>query len=404
MKSILFFFILCGFLLQAQSQINEDSGLFKQIDSLNKTAASFEKDKKLGMLYYKTGHYNKALFHLQKARAKKDDIKLNKSLAKVWEAKGYPEKAATLWEEIVKKDTTDLENQFRLAKIYIRLNRKNEAMQMIKKLEQKDPGNPWYPYQRAKLTDDSLNKKLDAYLSAYRKDTTWLNTIYPIAQLYNIIKFYDSTRIFIQKGLKLRPAHSGLLKLKALEEFRQGKNKKALKTLQKMDSMHQKPFFVKKNLGIGYYKIKDYPKALEYFDQALAIEPTDPDSYLYKGLIYENQNKTEEAVKMFNASIAFKHKKLDTEYYHLGKLAQKKKNYKKALDYLLKAYKENPKNTAIFFEWALLSDRYYKDKKIALKRYEKYLNLKRWKNEENEQFARERIKEIKTRLFMKEKK
>ncbi len=379
----------------------QNSGnFFKQIDSLKKFSDSFQKDKNLGILYYKTGNYKMALAHLENAIKRKEDLSVMKNLALVWEAKAYPEKAAKILEQVSKKDTTDLTSQFRLAKIYIQLNRKENAMEMIKKLEQKDPSNPWYPYQRAKLIDNSLNKKLDAYLSAYRKDTTWLKTIYPIAQLYKIIKFYDSTGIFIQKGLRLRPAHPGLLKLKALEEFRQGKNSKAIKTLQKMDSLHQKPFFVKKNLGIGYYKIKGYPKALEYFDQALAIEPTDPDLYLYKGLIYEKQNKTEEAEIMINTSIAFKHKKLDTEYYHLGKLAQKRKNYKKALDYLLKAYKENPKNSAIFFEWTLLSDQYYKDKKIALKRYEKYLKLCSWKNEENERYAEERIKEIKTKFFM----
>ncbi len=388
-----------------QGIYSQDSGdFFKQIDSLKKSPESFENTKRLGILYKKTGNYQKAILYLNKAKKEKSDLEIEKHLASVWVSKGYPEKAVITLEKIIKKDSSDLYSKFVLAKLYSALHYNKKGIQILNELEQKDPTNAWYSYQKAKLLNEDINQKLDTYLAAYRKDTTWIKPVYAIAQVYNKIKFYDSAKYFINKGLLLRPTHSGLLKMKVLENYRRKNYNEMNKTLLYMDSLKKLPFFTAKMLGLNLYLLKNYTESLKYLDKANHIKPKDPVIYLYKSYVYSAQKKYSLAEKMLKNSIKYKHTSLDTEYYQLGLIAKERKKYKQAIEYFSKSYRENQNNTEALFQWALTSDLFFKDKKIALKRYEKYLKSNRYKNSEQYMFARERAYELKTELFMKPEK
>lgn len=52
------------------------------------------------------------------------------------------------------------------------------------------------------------------------------------------------------------------------------------------------------------------------------------------------------------------------------------------------------------YQLALVSDSFFKDKKIALKHYEKYVDKFEEKDKEQADFAKRRIKEIKKTLFI----
>ncbi len=401
-----YFILYIGLIfLSFQEIYSQDSGdFFKQIDSLKKSPESFDNNKSLGILYKKTGNYQKAIVYLKKAQKEKSDPEIEKHLASVWISKGYPEKAVITLEKIIKKDSSDLYSKFVLAKLYSALHYNQKGIQILNELEQKDPTNAWYSYQKAKLLNEDINQKLDTYLAAYRKDTTWIKPIYAIAQVYNKIKFYDSARYFINKGLLLRPTHSGLLKMKVLENYRQKNINEMYKTLLYMDSLKKLPFFTAKMLGLNQYLLKNYSESLKYLNKARKMEPKDPVIYLYKSYVYSAQKKYDKAELMLHMAINYKKIALDTEYNQLGLIAKERKQYKRAIQYFYKAYKENNKNTEALFQWALTSDLFFKDKKIALKRYEKYLKSNRYKNPEQNMFAQERAYELKNELFMKPEK
>jgi len=374
---------------------------WSQIDSLKKLPESFETCKSLGDLYKKIGNYKPAIYYLQKAGQIKSEPEVQKKLANLWIAKGYPEKAVSILEKVIEQDSLDLSASFGLSKLYAALHQNDKALKLLEDLEQKDPENPWFTYQRAKLITDDGNLKLDAYLAAYRKDTTWLKPIYAIAQIYKQIKFYDSAYYFIRKGLALRPRHNGLLTMKVVESYRK-KNYVAMnKILKSMDSMRIRPFFTHKMLGLNYYLLNKYPQGLEHLEKALDLNDEDPDLYLYKSYILSEQKKYKQAEKMLQMSIRLKHKSLDTEYYQLGLIATKRHNYKKAIGLYYKAYKENSHNSEALFQWTYTSDLYFKDKKITLKRYQKFLDYPYGKKEQRE-FALNRVKALKLAVFMGE--
>ena len=66
-----------------------------------------------------------------------------------------------------------------------------------------------------------------------------------------------------------------------------------------------------------------------------------------------------------------------------------------------KAVEENASNDDALFEWALVSDRYYKDKTIGYKRYQRYLNRFSYKKDSVKlAFIKSRMGAIKEKLFL----
>ena len=77
------------------------------------------------------------------------------------------------------------------------------------------------------------------------------------------------------------------------------------------------------------------------------------------------------------------------------------KNYKQAIFYFDKAFKENSKNHNALYQLAKLSDDYYKDKSIGYKQYLKYLDRFEDKDIVIKDFVKGRIKEIKKVYFLR---
>ena len=42
------------------------------------------------------------------------------------------------------------------------------------------------------------------------------------------------------------------------------------------------------NKGLAYYNLKEYKKAINYYDQVLIIDPKNIDTFNYKGLAYND--------------------------------------------------------------------------------------------------------------------
>jgi len=401
MKYLIYPFLLFFINLNSSfAQSPEKGNYLEQIDSLKQIPPSFETNFHLGKLYKQTGNFKQAIFYFQETKKFHENIEVQKNLASLWLSKGYPEKAIGLYKEIIKKDSTDLYSKFLLAKLYAKLHKSNKSIALLQELEKKDPKNPRYTYLRANLIIKNMDDRLDTYLLSYKKDTTWLKPIHTIANIYNLIKFYDSSLIFINKGLKLRPTHSNLLMMKVKEEYRQKNFKKMNKTLKILDSLKTKPFFTHKMLGLNYYFLKKYPLALSEIDKALKLDSKDPDLYLYKSYVFFDQKIYKKAELMLNISIKLKHNRVDKEYYQLALIAKKRKNFKKAIDLFYKAYKENSKNSEALFQWAYSSDLYYKDKKVVLQAYQKFLKKSFYGKSDQINYAEKRVQELKEKLFM----
>ncbi len=385
-------------IIQSLPAQTNDSILHMQ---LNKKNIEFIRYKKLGDTFYDNGYVTKAIESYQKALQFKKDNNLQKKLAKAWNRKGYITKAIAIYRSILEVDSTNVNIRYNLGILLAKKGKIRQAKKLFYELEKYDKNNPDYSYQLGQLEQD-INKKLDAYLRSYHKDSTLIKSIYKITQLYRLLSNYkDSVDYFMDKGLQLSPNHFGLLRFKVVDLYRDKRYTKMAKLLLKLDSIYPQKLFIKKNLGLAYLQLNKLEKSEINLKKAKKIEE-EPIIYYYLGLLYFKQKKYKQAKMMNLIAINKKKVKNNKEYYQLGLIEKEQKHIKKALDFFYKAYKENAHDHHSMFEWVILSDVYYKDKKDVINRYKKYLSRFENRDVQETKIIRKRLLELKTELFMKE--
>ncbi|AMC11847.1 hypothetical protein Lupro_11480 [Lutibacter profundi] len=92
---------------------------------------------------------------------------------------------------------------------------------------------------------------------------------------------------------------------------------------------------------------------------------------------------------------------LDKQFLLSGIIAKEEFNVKVAIKFFKESVKYNRNNHKALFQLALTSDTYYKDKKIAFKHYQNFIQRFEGENKKLTLYAKNRIKEIKKEYFIK---
>jgi Tfp pilus assembly protein PilF len=70
------------------------------------------------------------------------------------------------------------------------------------------------------------------------------------------------------------------------------------------DLLYLTPYFVQNNIGWAYYKKGERPKALEYFQKAVALKPDFGLAHFNRGLVYRDNQQTPEAIAAMRSALA----------------------------------------------------------------------------------------------------
>ena len=108
--------------------------------------------------------------------------------------------------------------------------------------------------------------------------------------------------------------------------------------------------------GVGYYyenEIKDFEKALTYYNKAIEINPKYFDAYNHRGLIYLNQNKYDLAMAEFTKAIHI-NQQFELAYFNRGNLYYSLNNYDLALADYNKITELNPNNANAYEDRGLV--------------------------------------------------
>jgi len=378
--------------------------LFAQNDYLNRLRklssqpGSLEKFIKIAKIYEQTGYDKKAIEYYKKALALKPSIELMENLSKVYERSGQLRKAIAIRQKIIKKDSSRYITTYKLAQNYANIYQKDSALILLEKLEQIDSLNPNYPYKIG-LYEKVMNRKLDAFLRAYRLDSTHKKNLLMLAKNYKAIKFIDSSDYYLQKALKLYPFDTKIIRQQVIADYRKKDFSSMLKHLKTLDSLQYEPMFVHKNLGLVYLQLKDLENASKHLDTAINISRNEPILYYYKALVNEKQGHLKRAKKYLKTALHFLKPEWEKEYYELGIIAKKQKRYKEALSYFEKATQYSSYPDADL-QKAMIWQYVFKNYEKALSYYQKYINSLKHKDKSNLSFAQSQIKELKTKIFM----
>jgi predicted Zn-dependent protease len=373
----------------------------KSLDALQNVS-----NYKIGNIYASIDDFKNAIVYYKKSLSFKESYSLQKSLAKAYYKTKQYQKAIQIYESLLMEDSGNLIVQFQLGKLYFTTNDLRKASKTFRTLSQKDSNNPNYHYQLGLISARKKNGDgmLDNFLRAYKSDNTHIKSVYQLAKTFALLRKRDSSRLFTDKGLQLDSLHINLNKLKINELFRNKKYNKAIVRLRILDSISPNDLYNKKMLGRSYFNIDSLNLAAISFKKARALDKEDFKIWTYLGHISKSKKEYRLALLNYFRATSVGRKERSEEYYSLGMLHLETKKPQMAIAMFKRALKENNKRYKVKYQLALTSDSFYKDKKIAYDLYDDYILRFEEKDKDLTAFVKNRMKEIKTALFMKQEK
>tara|TARA_B100000686_G_C16767932_1_gene963087 strand:+ start:733 stop:2199 length:1467 start_codon:yes stop_codon:yes gene_type:complete len=127
------------------------------------------------------------------------------------------------------------------------------------------------------------------------------------------------------------------------------------------------------NLGIILYSLKDYKKAIACYKKAIEIKPSFPDAYNNLGASLQNSGDLDGAAACYEKAIKIKSDYISA-YNNLGNVLNELGKYKKAIDCCEKVIKFNP-NYASAYNNLGNSFKKIKDYKKAISNYDKAIKV-----------------------------
>ncbi len=412
MKKKIVLAIICLIAIKTEAQ----TSIFNVVDSLMLTGnyqkalvvLENEQDKsvavfdRMGGIYQSVGNYNKAIENYQQALKVSESAVIKAKLGKVYELSGLTSNAILMYEQIIQKDSTNLIVVQSLGKLYLNNFKAQKAELLYRYLKKKDSLNPNYPYQlgQSLMKQKRFLEMGQSYLDAYNIDTLHVKSIFKLAKFFKDIKDRDSTLIFINKGLEIDANKINFNQLKANVLYTTKDYKGAIKYITILDSLHYSTASTYEMLGMSYYKLDEKELALKSFEKALDKDRNNSKILFRKATVQYDLKQFEQAKFSLFMSIFVAKPDIDKQYFLLGIIYKEAGELIEAIRSFEKSFKNNPNHFKALYELAIAEDTYYKDKSIALKHYQKYLDKFESKDTVLTKIVNYRVKEIKTTLFI----
>ncbi len=115
---------------------------------------------------------------------------------------------------------------------------------------------------------------------------------------------YDQARKYFEKATGLDPGHADSRMGLSQYYFARGHDFQGLMHALAATLLDPRVSLYQSFLGKALYQTRSHDKALEMYDYAKTLDPSDPTPYLYKGIALTDLNRPGEAVQEFNSSIA----------------------------------------------------------------------------------------------------
>jgi tetratricopeptide (TPR) repeat protein len=381
-----------------------NKGRYKMaLQELDTSEDSFLSNYKKAVIYESIDNFKKTAEFLEKAIVFKDDEQAKLKLSKAYQRLKRRGKSIKIYEEILEKDSLNLILKYQLGKLYLITRNPKKAISTFEYLISKDETNANYSYHLglAFALQGKRDPMINSFIDTFKKDTLHLNAIARLATSFKKLNDKDSTKLFVDKGLALDKNHINLNKLKINQLFRDKKYKEAIPFLLNLDTIDKTETYSMSMLGRIYYNLDSLEQAKKYFRKLSRIDREDFKSRTYLGHIALKEKDYKSASMNYMMATFIGKEKRDEEYYGLATVYYETKKPKEAMKAFEKAYFENRRNYKALFQLAKLSDDYYKDKKIAYKHYNKYIESFYDKDEDMANFVKRRIKDIKKEYFLK---
>lgn len=185
--------------------------------------------------------------------------------------------------------------------------------------------------------------------------TSW----FYLGSMYDEINEIEKAENAYKRVISLREEYLAAYKNLAILYLKHQMPEKATKYAQKaseLDPLDYQPYYM---LGTIAVAKKDFETAITNYEKAVSLNQSNVSIFNSLGASYFSTNRLDEATKMFNNAILLDETNA-IAHYHLGNIAQIKKQYEDAFAHFQKAYNNDPSslNLSALAYSALKAERY----------------------------------------------
>lgn len=311
--------------------------------------------------------------------------------------------AKFVFNDVLKKDSVNITALSNLATIAERELNYNDAGTYYGQLIGIDSTNSYY-YRQGALVAQRQGDMITAtafFNKAHTLNEGDIATITDLASAYLELKAVDYANEIIAKGMAKDSSNIKVLYVNARIKNELDDYPTVIRSIERAMELGDSTNYYAMMLGVAYLKTEQLDLSIQQFKRIIARERDSEHTHHYLALAYELQKDYDQASTHFEIAIEKGiSKKVPRYHQDLAELYEKKKQYQKAYRHYLAAY-EYKAEDELLFHIAHNADRYYKDKKIALRFYKKYLNTK---HQKYRQYANQRIGPLKELIHQMAKK
>ncbi len=353
-----------------------------------------EEQYRKGVALMNANQYAKALdyiFECQRSDAKNLDYQ--NRLGYCYFQMGNFLEAKYSFQATLKLDSTNITALSNLAAISERELNYRKAKAYYSELIELDSTNSYYHRQQALVAQKQSDIASAAihFSKAHRLNERDLATINDLAVIYLELKAPEYARQVIDKGIaidsnNIRVRYTNARVCNAFDDYA-GVVGAIQGAMIQGDST---PYF-QMMVGAAYLKMDSINRAIYHFTRLIDREKDSEHTHHYLALAYEVKEEIEKSTFHFGEAIKKGiSKKVPRYHQDLAELYERKKQYGKAYEHYRAAHNYAPQNELLFLI-AINADRYFKDKSIALRYYQKYASSR---DEKYSTYARQRIDEL----------
>ena len=299
--------------------------------------------------------------------------------------------------EVLKVDSNQLRAINALASIATRQANHRQAQIYFQQLISIDSTNGYY-FKQAAYNAVRRGAILDAahlFLEALNRNPEDMESIDQLADIYIALDDLKSAQQIVDNGLNLDQKNLKLLYNRARIYQKQQNHEGVVETLRSTLEQGDTTDYYQMMIGVAFLRLDSLDQGIFHLEQVVNREKADDKTYHYLGLGYFRKDSIGRSKSYFELAIAAGTAPRMYAYQgDLGLLYDKKKQLRKAIEHYKKSVEARPVPEYIF-HLAHASDRYYKDKRIALERYQEYFRTedKKYRN-----FTAQRIEQLKEHL------
>lgn len=285
----------------------------------------------------------------------------------------YPD-AKLYYQNTLKIDETNITALSSLGSLFQRERNYGKALPYFQELIRLDSTNSYYHKQIAYLyskTGDMFTG-IRSFLKAHQLNPRDIETINQLSDIYLKTDNLEYAEEMIQKGSNTDPNNIKILQNKARLHKRKSEHAGVIEAVNKTMMLGDTTDYYQMIVGVAYLYLDSLDQATFHLNELVKREKDTEHTHHYLGIAFQKMDSLERSIEHFETAIEKGiSERIEVYYSDLGSIYETQKDYKSAIQHYEKAYEYSSSAEMLFF-LARNHDLYYKDKKMAMRYYQKY--------------------------------